>query len=156
MRLSSSSSSPTATGFNSQQEEGVMLFLWFSVLFRLGWNVYRDACILSFILECMWELMWRLYVSVVGFDVAGEKKCLNSELWHVCAGPLVSLPQIGSRVVYFPQGHSEQVLNSYNNCKKYLLLIEIRREIVSRLIFCLRCQCHFCLFVLLSFVFCDA
>ncbi|KAG6743325.1 hypothetical protein POTOM_054279 [Populus tomentosa] len=39
----------------------------------------------------------------------GEKKCLNSELWHACAGPLVSLPTVGSRVVYFPQGHSEQV-----------------------------------------------
>ncbi|KAH9603799.1 hypothetical protein KSS87_000577 [Heliosperma pusillum] len=38
----------------------------------------------------------------------GEKKVLNSELWHACAGPLVSLPTLGSRVVYFPQGHSEQ------------------------------------------------
>lgn len=37
------------------------------------------------------------------------EKCLNSELWHACAGPLVSLPSSGSRVVYFPQGHSEQV-----------------------------------------------
>ncbi|KAL0301721.1 UNVERIFIED_CONTAM: Auxin response factor 6 [Sesamum radiatum] len=44
----------------------------------------------------------------------GETKCLNSELWHACAGPLVSLPQIGSRVVYFPQGHSEQVAASTN------------------------------------------
>ncbi|XP_051125514.1 auxin response factor 17-like [Andrographis paniculata] len=44
----------------------------------------------------------------------GENKCLNSELWHACAGPLVSLPQIGSRVVYFPQGHSEQVTASTN------------------------------------------
>ncbi|KAE8706759.1 Auxin response factor 17 [Hibiscus syriacus] len=42
----------------------------------------------------------------------GEKKCLNSELWHACAGPLVSLPPVGSRVVYFPQGHSEQVAAS--------------------------------------------
>ncbi|KAL0310525.1 UNVERIFIED_CONTAM: Auxin response factor 6 [Sesamum angustifolium] len=30
---------------------------------------------------------------------AGEKNCLNSELWHACAGPLVSLPAIGSHVV---------------------------------------------------------
>ncbi|XP_022859801.1 auxin response factor 8-like isoform X1 [Olea europaea var. sylvestris] len=44
----------------------------------------------------------------------GEKKCLNSELWHACAGPLVSLPTIGSRVVYFPQGHSEQVAATTN------------------------------------------
>lgn len=45
-----------------------------------------------------------------GMMVGGEKKCLNSELWHACAGPLVSLPTAGTRVVYFPQGHSEQVL----------------------------------------------
>ncbi|KAL1833990.1 hypothetical protein ACET3Z_003641 [Daucus carota] len=44
----------------------------------------------------------------------GEKSCLNSELWHACAGPLVSLPAVGSRVVYFPQGHSEQVAASTN------------------------------------------
>lgn len=44
----------------------------------------------------------------------GERRCLNSELWHACAGPLVSLPAIGSRVVYFPQGHSEQVAASTN------------------------------------------
>ncbi|GJN39113.1 hypothetical protein PR202_gb28210 [Eleusine coracana subsp. coracana] len=43
-----------------------------------------------------------------------EQKCLNSELWHACAGPLVSLPAVGSRVVYFPQGHSEQVAASTN------------------------------------------
>ncbi|CAL5346369.1 unnamed protein product [Camellia sinensis] len=44
----------------------------------------------------------------------GEQRCLNSELWHACAGPLVSLPAVGSRVVYFPQGHSEQVAASTN------------------------------------------
>ncbi|KAK6152057.1 hypothetical protein DH2020_014692 [Rehmannia glutinosa] len=42
----------------------------------------------------------------------GEKKVMNSELWHACAGPLVNLPPIGSLVVYFPQGHSEQVAAS--------------------------------------------
>ncbi|KAK8597641.1 hypothetical protein V6N13_095041 [Hibiscus sabdariffa] len=41
-----------------------------------------------------------------------EKKSINSELWHACAGPLVSLPPVGSLVVYFPQGHSEQVAAS--------------------------------------------
>ncbi|CAF1709882.1 unnamed protein product [Brassica napus] len=47
-------------------------------------------------------------------EVTGEKRVLNSELWHACAGPLVSLPPLGSRVVYFPQGHSEQVAASTN------------------------------------------
>ncbi|KAL8125261.1 hypothetical protein AgCh_012808 [Apium graveolens] len=32
-----------------------------------------------------------------------EKKYLNSELWHACSSPLVSLPAVGSRVVYFPK-----------------------------------------------------
>jgi hypothetical protein len=45
----------------------------------------------------------------IEMDFAGEKRVLDSELWHACAGPLVSLPAVGSRVVYFPQGHSEQV-----------------------------------------------
>ncbi|KAF8413533.1 hypothetical protein HHK36_001524 [Tetracentron sinense] len=49
-----------------------------------------------------------------GRQRVGEKRCLNSELWHACAGPLVSLPAVGSRVVYFPQGHSEQVAASTN------------------------------------------
>ncbi|KAG0494153.1 hypothetical protein HPP92_005147 [Vanilla planifolia] len=43
-----------------------------------------------------------------------DKRCLNSELWHACAGPLVCLPNVGTRVVYFPQGHSEQVAASTN------------------------------------------
>ncbi|KAL1351703.1 hypothetical protein AAHE18_06G115000 [Arachis hypogaea] len=43
---------------------------------------------------------------------SGVRKTLNSELWHACAGPLVSLPQVGSLVYYFPQGHSEQVAAS--------------------------------------------
>ncbi|GFZ09488.1 auxin response factor 8 [Actinidia rufa] len=44
----------------------------------------------------------------------GKISVLNSELWHACAGPLVSLPILGSRVVYFPQGHSEQVAATTN------------------------------------------
>ncbi|KAG4381125.1 hypothetical protein AAZX31_15G076000 [Glycine max] len=31
------------------------------------------------------------------------------ELWHACAGPLISLPKRGSVVVYLPQGHFEHV-----------------------------------------------
>ncbi|KAJ7973690.1 Auxin response factor [Quillaja saponaria] len=43
---------------------------------------------------------------------AGEKKSINPELWQACAGPLVNLPPAGTHVVYFPQGHSEQVAAS--------------------------------------------
>lgn len=41
-----------------------------------------------------------------------EKKSINQELWQACAGPLVNLPAAGTHVVYFPQGHSEQVAAS--------------------------------------------
>ncbi|KAF4356871.1 hypothetical protein F8388_018551 [Cannabis sativa] len=34
---------------------------------------------------------------------------LYKELWHACAGPLVTLPREGQRVYYFPQGHMEQL-----------------------------------------------
>ncbi|XVE98921.1 hypothetical protein REPUB_Repub03eG0150400 [Reevesia pubescens] len=43
---------------------------------------------------------------------ASEKKSINQELWQACAGPLVNLPAAGTHVVYFPQGHSEQVAAS--------------------------------------------
>ncbi|KAL6585646.1 hypothetical protein OROMI_002290 [Orobanche minor] len=42
----------------------------------------------------------------------GEKKIINGELWQACAGPLVNMPAAGTHVVYFPQGHSEQVAAS--------------------------------------------
>nr|ARR29291.1 auxin response factor 10 [Cyrtomium guizhouense] len=32
---------------------------------------------------------------------------LDSQLWHACAGAMVHLPQVGSKVIYFPQGHAE-------------------------------------------------
>ncbi|XP_031132202.1 auxin response factor 3-like isoform X1 [Ipomoea triloba] len=34
---------------------------------------------------------------------------LCMELWHACAGPLISLPKKGSAVVYLPQGHLEHL-----------------------------------------------
>ncbi|KAJ6761021.1 AUXIN RESPONSE FACTOR 4-RELATED [Salix purpurea] len=39
---------------------------------------------------------------------------LYNELWHACAGPLVTVPREGDRVFYFPQGHIEQVEASTN------------------------------------------
>ncbi|KAF3554309.1 hypothetical protein F2Q69_00017251 [Brassica cretica] len=47
------------------------------------------------------------------FGVSGSSSSSSSsgvclELWHACAGPLISLPKRGSLVLYFPQGHLEQ------------------------------------------------
>ncbi|CAH1426812.1 unnamed protein product [Lactuca virosa] len=43
-----------------------------------------------------------------------KKHNINPELWRACAGPLVNLPAAGTHVVYFPQGHSEQVSVSFS------------------------------------------
>lgn len=43
-------------------------------------------------------------------DFVDPEDALYKELWHACAGPLVTAPRIGERVFYFPQGHLEQVL----------------------------------------------
>jgi len=42
-------------------------------------------------------------------SLVAEKKSINPELWQACAGPLVNLPPSATHVIYFPQGHSEQV-----------------------------------------------
>ncbi|CAN6720515.1 unnamed protein product [Malus baccata var. baccata] len=34
---------------------------------------------------------------------------LYPELWKACAGPLVDVPRVQERVLYFPQGHMEQL-----------------------------------------------
>nr|XP_010911659.1 auxin response factor 18-like [Elaeis guineensis] len=34
-------------------------------------------------------------------------KCLDSQLWHACAGGMVQMPAVNSKVYYFPQGHAE-------------------------------------------------
>ncbi|CAM0873669.1 unnamed protein product [Alopecurus aequalis] len=44
----------------------------------------------------------------------GEDDALFSELWSACAGPLVTVPKVGDKVFYFPQGHIEQVEASTN------------------------------------------
>lgn len=35
------------------------------------------------------------------------EKCLDSQLWHACAGAMVQMPPINSKIFYFPQGHAE-------------------------------------------------
>ena len=41
-----------------------------------------------------------------------DSSSIYLELWHVCAGPLISLPKKGNVVVYLPQGHLEQAASS--------------------------------------------
>jgi hypothetical protein len=41
-----------------------------------------------------------------------EKGLLDSQLWHACAGGMVQIPPVSSKVFYFPQGHAEHALTS--------------------------------------------
>jgi hypothetical protein len=50
------------------------------------------------------------YGGVRSFDDGATRMDeLDYELWHACAGPLTSLPPVESLVMYWPQGHIEQV-----------------------------------------------
>ncbi|XP_024541392.1 auxin response factor 10 [Selaginella moellendorffii] len=42
----------------------------------------------------------------------GEEKHLDQQLWQACAGSMVQLPTVGSKIIYFPQGHAEQAASS--------------------------------------------
>ncbi|XP_014518437.1 auxin response factor 10-like [Vigna radiata var. radiata] len=35
------------------------------------------------------------------------EKVLDPQLWHACAGGMVQMPKVNSKVFYFPQGHAE-------------------------------------------------
>ncbi|PKA65084.1 Auxin response factor 18 [Apostasia shenzhenica] len=41
-------------------------------------------------------------------------KCVNSRLWHACAGELVEIPPANSIVYYIPQGHAEHAQTPVN------------------------------------------
>lgn len=64
-------------------------------------------------------------VAMITFMDSKEKlketeKCLDSQLWHACAGSMVQMPVANSRVFYFPQGHSEHASGNveFRNCPR--------------------------------------
>ncbi|KAK8636319.1 hypothetical protein V6N13_124066 [Hibiscus sabdariffa] len=46
--------------------------------------------------------------------------CLDSQLWHACAGGMVQMPSVNSKVFYFPQGHAEHACGpvDFRNCPR--------------------------------------
>ncbi|KAK8659970.1 hypothetical protein V6N13_030160 [Hibiscus sabdariffa] len=46
--------------------------------------------------------------------------CLDSQLWHACAGGMVQMPSVNSKVFYFPQGHAEHACRpvDFRNCPR--------------------------------------
>ncbi|XP_052176470.1 auxin response factor 18-like [Diospyros lotus] len=55
-------------------------------------------------------------------------KCLDSQLWHACAGSMVQMPPVNSNVFYFPQGHAEHAcgLVDFRNCPRIPAYIACR------------------------------
>nr|ARR29264.1 auxin response factor 10 [Ceratopteris pteridoides] len=43
----------------------------------------------------------------VGSTSCGSRPELDPQLWRACAGAMVHMPRVGSKVIYFPQGHAE-------------------------------------------------
>lgn len=64
-----------------------------------------------------------------------SESLLYEELWHACAGPLVTLPRIGERAFHFPQGYIEQVDSSTNQgVDKHMPLYNIPSKILCHVI----------------------
>ncbi|XP_061372331.1 auxin response factor 2B-like [Gastrolobium bilobum] len=60
---------------------------------------------------------------------------LYRELWHACAGPLVTVPREGELVFYFPQGHIEQVEASTNQlAEQHMPVYNLPPKILCRVI----------------------
>ncbi|OIW20549.1 hypothetical protein TanjilG_14487 [Lupinus angustifolius] len=61
------------------------------------------------------------------------EKCLDPQLWHACAGGMVQMPQLNSKVYYFPQGHAEHACGSVNfsTCPKVQPFVLCRVEAIK-------------------------
>ncbi|XP_019414721.1 PREDICTED: auxin response factor 2-like [Lupinus angustifolius] len=61
------------------------------------------------------------------------EQALFRELWHMCAGPLVTVPRERELVFYFPQGHIEQVEASTNQvADEHIPVYDLRSKILCR------------------------
>ncbi|AQK53045.1 Auxin response factor 1 [Zea mays] len=60
---------------------------------------------------------------------------LFRELWHACAGPLVTVPRQGELVYYFPQGHMEQLEASTDQqLDQHLPLFDLPPKILCKVV----------------------
>ncbi|KAK1683295.1 hypothetical protein QYE76_044143 [Lolium multiflorum] len=60
---------------------------------------------------------------------------LFRELWHACAGPLITVPRQGERVYYLPQGHMEQLeASSSQQLDQYLPMFNLPSKILCRVV----------------------
>lgn len=56
------------------------------------------------------------------------ERYLDPQLWHACAGGMVQMPALNTKVYYFPQGHAEHACGTVNfkNCPKVPPLMPCR------------------------------
>ncbi|KAJ4869555.1 Auxin response factor 2 [Raphanus sativus] len=67
--------------------------------------------------------------------VVDQEAAIYRELWHACAGPLVTVPRRDDRVFYFPQGHIEQVEASTNQAAEHQMpLYDLPSKLLCRVI----------------------
>ncbi|XP_062184117.1 auxin response factor 9-like [Phragmites australis] len=60
---------------------------------------------------------------------------LYQELWHACAGPLVTVPRLGELVYYFPQGHMEQLeASTHQQFDQYLPMFNLPSKILCSVV----------------------
>ncbi|WVZ75005.1 hypothetical protein U9M48_023111 [Paspalum notatum var. saurae] len=65
----------------------------------------------------------------------GSSDALFRELWHACAGPLVTVPRQGELVYYFPQGHMEQLEASTDQqLDQHLPLFNLPSKILCKVV----------------------
>ncbi|KAK9035766.1 hypothetical protein V6N11_077796 [Hibiscus sabdariffa] len=65
-----------------------------------------------------------------------DKDDLYSELWKLCAGPLVEIPQRHQRVYYFPQGHMEQLeASTHQELINQTPLFDLPSKILCRVLY---------------------
>ncbi|GKV37078.1 hypothetical protein SLEP1_g45146 [Rubroshorea leprosula] len=65
----------------------------------------------------------------------GGGDVLYTELWKEIAGPLVEVPRAGEQVMYFPQGHMEQLEASINQeLNQRIPLFKLQSKILCRVI----------------------
>ncbi|XVE56499.1 hypothetical protein DITRI_Ditri04bG0015300 [Diplodiscus trichospermus] len=104
------------------------------VMLGTPWKGKMVIQLVQLLLEvvCRFDVYFSFLLCVENID---PETALYTELWHACAGPLVTVPREGERVFYFPQGHIEQVEASTNQvADQQMPVYDLPSKILCRVI----------------------